>query len=90
LLESIERITKNSSAPTLIYVTHHIEEILPVFTNTLLLKEGQVFAEGKTSELISSEKLTDFFNLPVHVEWKFNRPSLSRIQIEEKDRLKAY
>jgi iron complex transport system ATP-binding protein len=70
--------------------THHVEEILPVFTRTLLLKEGQVFAEGKTSELISSEKLTQFFNLPVHVERKFNRPLLSRLQVEEKDRLKIF
>lgn len=90
LLESIDRIAKNPNAPALIYVTHHVEEILPVFTKTLLLKEGQVFAGGNTSELISSEKLSEFFNLPVHVEWKFNRPLLSRLQVDEKDRLKVY
>jgi iron complex transport system ATP-binding protein len=90
LLESIEKIAENPGAPTLIYVTHHIEEILPVFTKTLLLKEGQVFADGKTSELISSQKLTAFFNLPVQVEWKNNRPMLSRLQVDEKDKLKAY
>ncbi|MDR7236363.1 ABC transporter ATP-binding protein [Neobacillus drentensis] len=90
LLESIDRIAKNPNAPALIYVTHHVEEILPVFTKTLLLKEGQVFADGNTSELISSEKLSEFFNLPVQVEWKFNRPLLSRLQVDEKDRLKVY
>ncbi|WP_066252873.1 ABC transporter ATP-binding protein [Neobacillus drentensis] len=90
LLESIDRIAKNPNAPALIYVTHHVEEILPVFTKTLLLKEGQVFADGNTNELISSEKLSEFFNLPVQVEWKFNRPVLSRLQVDEKDRLKVY
>ena len=82
LLESIDRIAKNPNAPTLIYVTHHVEEILPVFTKTLFLKEGLVFADGNTSELISSERLSEFFNLPVHVEWRFNRPMLSRLQVD--------
>lgn len=90
LLETIDRIAKNPTAPTLIYVTHHVEEILPVFTHTLLLKEGQVFADGRTSEILSNEKLTEFFNLPVHVEWRFNRPLLTRLQVDETNRPKAY
>jgi len=90
LLESIEKIAKNQDGPTMIYVTHHVEEILPVFNKTLLLKEGQVFADGETSELISSEKLTEFFNLPVQVEWRINRPLLTRLQVDEKDRIRAY
>lgn len=90
LLESIEKITENPNGPTLIYVTHHVEEILPAFTKTLLIKEGQVFADGETSQLISSEKLTGYFNLPVHVDWKNDRPMLSKIQAGEKERLETY
>jgi iron complex transport system ATP-binding protein len=85
LLESIRKIAEQPGAPTLIYVTHHVEEILPVFTKTLLLKEGQVFAEGETSELITSEKLTEFFNLPVRVKRENNRSLLSKIEVLEKD-----
>jgi iron complex transport system ATP-binding protein len=84
LLETIERISKNADAPTMIYVTHHVEEILPVFNKTLLLKEGQVFASGDTPEMISSEQLSQFFNLPVSVYWKNNRPLLSKLQRIEK------
>jgi iron complex transport system ATP-binding protein len=87
LLDSVSKIAETPGAPTLIYVTHHVEEILPVFTKTLLLKEGQVFAEGATSKLISSEKLTEYFNLQVHVDWRSNRPMLSKI---EKERLEIY
>jgi iron complex transport system ATP-binding protein len=79
LLESIESIAKNQSAPTIIYVTHHVEEILPVFGKTLLLKEGQVFASGDTGEMLSSEQLSQFFGVPVEVVWKNNRPLLSKI-----------
>lgn len=62
LLESIEDIMKTPDAPAIIYVTHHVEEILPLFNKTLLLKAGQVFASGDTSEMISSEQLSRFLN----------------------------
>lgn len=80
LLESIETIAKNPYAPAIIYVTHHVEEILPLFNKTLLLKEGQVFASGWTSEMLSSERLTHFFNLDVQVTWENQRPMLSKLQ----------
>lgn len=78
LLESIEKIADKSVAPTIIYVTHHIEEILPVFNKTLLLKGGKVFSAGTTREMISSEMLSSFFDLPVTVSWQNNRPMLSK------------
>ncbi|MEH7335536.1 ABC transporter ATP-binding protein [Neobacillus drentensis] len=78
LLESIESIAAQPDAPAIIYVTHHVEEILPVFNKTLLLKEGQVYATGNTEEMISSDNLTPFFGLPVNVFWDNNRPLLSK------------
>lgn len=83
LLESIEEIAKNPGAPTMIYVTHHVEEILPVFNKTLLLKGGQVFASGDTTQMISSEMLTHFFDLQVNVIWNNERPLLSKAQMVE-------
>ncbi|PAE17211.1 molybdenum ABC transporter ATP-binding protein [Virgibacillus sp. 7505] len=84
LLESIERISKKPDAPTIIYVTHHIEEILPIFHQTLLLKDGKVFASGCTSNMISSERLSDFFGIPVNVMWDQSRPVLSRAYMANK------
>ncbi len=84
LLESIEHIAKSPDSPTIIYVTHHIEEILPIFDKTLLLKEGKVFASGDTSKMISSEQLSNFFELPVNVTWVNNRPLLTKVQMVEK------
>lgn len=83
LLESIDMMAKSPGAPTLIYVTHHVEEILPVFNKTLLLKEGQVFSKGNTNAMISSEQLSSFFGLPVKVFWENNRPMLSKLQTIE-------
>jgi iron complex transport system ATP-binding protein len=79
LLDSIEKIADKADAPTILYVTHHIEEILPVFNKTLLLKGGKVFSAGATREMISSEMLSSFFDLGVRVTWQNNRPMLSKI-----------
>ncbi|MCP2033510.1 iron complex transport system ATP-binding protein [Planomicrobium sp. HSC-17F08] len=80
LLEAIEGIAKKPDAPTIIYVTHHIEEILPVFNKTLLLKDGAVFASGNTDELVTSEGLSAFFGMPVEVSWNQGRPLLSKVK----------
>jgi iron complex transport system ATP-binding protein len=82
-LETVERITSNLNAPSIIYVTHHVEEILPIFNKTLLLKAGQVFAAGDTCEMISSRQLSEFFNIPVEVIWTNNRPLLSKVRQTE-------
>lgn len=67
LLGAIEKLAGKADGPAMIYVTHHVEEILPQFRKTLLLKKGQVFASGDTFDLISTERLSDFFDTPVEV-----------------------
>jgi iron complex transport system ATP-binding protein len=76
LLETIEKIAKGNNSPTLLYVTHHAEEILPIFEHTLLLKEGQVYAAGTTKHILNNNMLSDFFGLKVDVLWNNDRPSL--------------
>ncbi|MBI4847820.1 MAG: ABC transporter ATP-binding protein [Nitrospirae bacterium] len=68
LLSSIETLGSSASAPTLIYVSHHIEEILPVFTHTLLLRRGKVHSSGKTGEVLTKTNLSSFFETPVDVK----------------------
>lgn len=77
LLSTINRLATQENAPTLIFVTHHIEEILPVFTHTLLMREGTVFDQGKREDILKTETLTDFFQKPVEVEWRSNRAWLT-------------
>ncbi|MGP7819169.1 ABC transporter ATP-binding protein [Niallia sp. 01092] len=78
LLETIENMSKRENAPSIIYVTHHVEEILPIFSHSLLLKKGTVFAKGKTEDMMTSENLSQFFELPVKVIWNNGRPLLAR------------
>ncbi|WP_428908289.1 ABC transporter ATP-binding protein [Niallia sp. Krafla_26] len=82
-LETIEQITYKPNAPTMIYVTHHVEEILPVFNKALLLKKGQVFDIGNTEDMISSQKLSSFLGLPVQVQWENGRPMLNKVVLQK-------
>lgn len=77
LLESINQIAIGENAPTILLVTHHVEEITPVFNRTLLIRNGQVFAKGTTKELLNRERLSEFFNTPIDVKWKNERAWLS-------------
>jgi iron complex transport system ATP-binding protein len=77
LLNAIQKVAEQDGGPTLIYVTHHVEEILPCFTHTLLLKKGEVYQSGPSSEVLTTETLTEFFGTPLKVEEKSARKWLS-------------
>ncbi|AXI10283.1 ATP-binding cassette domain-containing protein [Oceanobacillus sp. 143] len=73
LLAAIQQLAAQEDAPTIIFVTHHIEEILPIFNHTLLLRHGTVFNQGKTKDVLTSESLSHFFDIPLEVSWRKNR-----------------
>jgi iron complex transport system ATP-binding protein len=77
LLAMIEQIAAQPNGPTLLYVTHHIEEILPCFTHTLLLKEGEVYAAGETEDVLTAPELTRFFAVPVDIRKSQGRSWIS-------------
>ncbi len=54
-------------APTLVLVTHHIEEIVPLFTHVLLLRDGRTLAAGPKHEVLTTAQLSATFNAPVAV-----------------------
>lgn len=76
-LQFLERLGRKKHAPTLVLVTHHVEEIMPVFTHALLLKEGRNLAAGPKRRILSSQRLSDALNCPVKLRTRRNRYSLS-------------
>lgn len=74
-LEALEIATKNNVH--LVYVTHHIEELVAEMTHVLLLKEGRVVASGPKHEVLTNELLSETYKVPVSVEWRAARPYLS-------------
>ncbi|WP_270170707.1 ABC transporter ATP-binding protein [Paenibacillus sp. SYP-B4298] len=77
LLASISELAAKPDAPTLLFVTHHTEEIPPIFTHTLLVRRGTVFASGLTREMFTSQTLSAFFEMQVDVLWQKERAWLS-------------
>lgn len=76
LLSSLNDMCKEPAAPTIVYVTHHTEEIIPLFTHTLLLDEGKIFKSGLNQEVLTNENLSSLFNKKVELNWHADRPWL--------------
>jgi iron complex transport system ATP-binding protein len=62
-LASLRRIRAQRRMPALIYVTHHIEEILPLFRKTLVLRDGKILAAGRTDRVLSPRLLKDLYGV---------------------------
>jgi iron complex transport system ATP-binding protein len=61
-LQFIQRLGQKKNSPTLVLVTHHVEEIMPVFSHLLLLKKGAVLVAGKKTEALNSKNLSQVFS----------------------------
>ncbi|TBL80237.1 ABC transporter ATP-binding protein [Paenibacillus thalictri] len=57
-----------------IYVTHHIEEIMPMFTHVLLIEQGEVIAAGPKHEVVTPEHLYQAFQVKLDIDWHLDRP----------------
>jgi iron complex transport system ATP-binding protein len=67
LLQTIHQIGRQSSGPTLIFVTHHIEEITPVFTHALIMQSGRILAQGVKEQVLTTPILSQAFGVPVNI-----------------------
>ncbi|MEX0614118.1 MAG: ATP-binding cassette domain-containing protein [Pirellulales bacterium] len=56
-----ERVTE-PKAPTVVMVTHHVEEIVPGIKNTLVLRAGRVHSVGPTNEVVTRETIETVYN----------------------------
>lgn len=58
-LRFIEGMAKRPHCPSLLLVTHHVEEIVPVFSKALMLKAGRVLASGACTDVLTSERISE-------------------------------
>ncbi len=62
-LNFVQRLGMQKNSPTLILVTHHVEEIRPLFTHVLLLKDGRVLVSGDKNRVLTSRNLSKTFGV---------------------------
>lgn len=59
---------------TVVYVTHHIEEIIPLFTHVAIIEEGEIIAAGPKNEVLTPENIRKAFDVNIELEWYQDRP----------------
>ncbi len=67
LVQLLGAYATSPSAPVILMVTHHVEEIPPGFTHALVLANGRVHAAGPISAVLSSDVLSAAFGIPITV-----------------------
>jgi iron complex transport system ATP-binding protein len=67
LLQLLSGYASEANSPAIIMVTHHVEEIPRGFTHVLLLKDAQIVAAGPLSEALTSESLSETFDLGIEL-----------------------
>lgn len=80
-LDFIERLGRRRNAPTVILVTHHVEEIMPVFSHALLLRAGRVVASGARTAVLRSQNLSEVFGASVRLERQRGRLTLRIVSV---------
>jgi iron complex transport system ATP-binding protein len=72
MLLEIDRLRRRDIS--VIYVTHHIEEIVPLFTHVALIRDGKVAAAGPKKEVLTKETIMHTYEIPVELQWNEERP----------------
>ncbi|WP_030763257.1 ABC transporter ATP-binding protein [Streptomyces griseus] len=68
LVRRLGRLARDPYAPSMIMVTHHVEEIPPGFTHVLMIRQGKLLAAGPVETELNSRNLSRCFGLPLVVE----------------------
>lgn len=75
-LAFVQRLGSRRGAPCLILVTHHVEEIVPVFSHALLLRGGKVIAAGQRESVMNSALLSEVFDSELQLTRRKDRYNL--------------
>jgi iron complex transport system ATP-binding protein len=66
-LSFVQRLASSPKSPTLIFVTHHVEEIMPALSHVLMLKQGRVFCAGRKRDVMTSANFSGLFDERIRV-----------------------
>lgn len=75
-LQFLERLAKSRNAPTLVLVTHHVEEIMPAFSHVLILKDGKTLISGVKNKVLTQAVLSRAFDASLRLHKQHGRYSL--------------
>ena len=73
LVRSLANLCLDPAAPATVLVTHHLEEIPDGITHALLLNHGQAVAAGEISQALTSESLSETYEMPLKLRYDEGR-----------------
>jgi iron complex transport system ATP-binding protein len=68
LVGALTDLTEIEGGPPFVLVTHHVDEIPQGVTHALLLRNGRVISQGPIDEALSTESLSECFDMPLQLE----------------------
>ncbi len=63
LVATLANLATDPTVPSMVQVTHHVEEIPPGFTHCLLMDNGRVTATGPLADVLTDRALSDCYGL---------------------------
>jgi iron complex transport system ATP-binding protein len=72
-LQFLQRLGTRKNSPTLVLVTHHVEEMMPVFSHVLILKNGAVLAAGGKADVMTADNLSQAFDVKLRLQERHGR-----------------
>ncbi|MCK1796558.1 ABC transporter ATP-binding protein [Streptomyces sp. XM4193] len=81
LVRRLGRLARDPYAPSMLMVTHHVEEIPPGFTHVLMIRQGKVLTAGPLETEMTSSNLSRCFGLPLVVEQRGDRWTASGLPL---------
>ena len=73
LVAMLGAVAADAGPPSIVMVTHHVEEIPPAFTHALLLAGGRVHAAGPIDDVLTPARLSRCFGVRLTLERRDGR-----------------
>jgi iron complex transport system ATP-binding protein len=67
LLAIVQQLAAAANAPTIVMITHHVEELPPATSQVMLLDNGRVAAAGKPASVLRSQLMSKVYRCPLEV-----------------------
>ncbi|GLW98339.1 ABC transporter ATP-binding protein [Microtetraspora sp. NBRC 16547] len=68
LVRRLGALARDPKAPTMVLVTHHVEEIPSGFTHVMMLRHGSVVAQGPVESVMTGDNLSRTFGVPLRLD----------------------
>ena len=68
LVMTLDELAADRTAPAMVLVTHHVDEIPPSITHAMLLRDGDAVAAGEVGSVLTAEALSECFDLRLQLE----------------------